>query len=225
MGDQELIQEIVGLSKVYYNRQWMFATAGNLSIRSVTNPSQIWITASGKDKGNLNLTDFVCVDIFTSEIVKNSLQTLPNESDSPLHNATKNKPSAETSIHQAVYQFSSTISAVLHVHTLSSNLLVYSVSSQEKFKLVDIPNIEIIKAYGIWNENPNLKMAVFYNFGNVKDIAESIQLFFAENPDYMLPFILVEGHGPTVWGNSILEANRHLEATAFLFDVMKESLR
>jgi methylthioribulose-1-phosphate dehydratase len=213
LGDQELIREIVNLAKVYYHRQWMFATAGNLSVRSQS-PSQFWITASGKNKGKLEDKDFVCVEVNTPAVFQNSI----------IDNVETNKPSAETSIHRSVYRQFPEVNCVLHVHTLSSNLLSYSLKSEEGYRLIQIPNIEIIKAYGIWTEKPNLEMAVFYNYGDVSQIADQIALFFKNSPNYALPFVLVEEHGPTVWGRSIDEANRHLEATAFLFDVMKESL-
>lgn len=183
----------------------MFATAGNLSFRSIST-DQFWISASGKHKGQLAESDFVQIDIETYKITQNL---------SPL-----NKPSAETSIHQGLYKIKSEAKAILHVHTLASNMLNFQITAEERYRLTPIPNTETIKAFGIWSEKPSLQMAVFYNYGEVKKIAESIALFFAEFPQYPLPFILVEAHGPTVWGSSIAEANRHLEATAFLLDIM-----
>ena len=192
----------------------MFATAGNLSVRSIT-PSQFWVTASGKNKGNLQEKDFVCLDLESLEMVRNSLA-----GDNFF-----NKPSAESSIHRSIYCNFPEVHSVLHVHTLASNLLHFDLLPSEGYRLIPIPNIEIIKAFGIWEEKPNLEMAVFYNFGAVKQIAEQIADFLKKKPDYKLPFVLVEEHGPTVWGNNIDEANRHLEATAFLLDVMKETNR
>ncbi len=211
MGDQASIREIVQLAKIYYQRQWMFATAGNLSFRAETS-SQFWVTASGKNKGNLTESDFVCVEVASAALIKNS----------PKNSEPQNKPSAETSIHRSIYHHFNDVQSILHVHTLSSNLLNFNLDPSEGFRLIKIPNIEMIKAYGIWKEKPNLEMAVFYNYGDVAQIAEQISIFFNENPEYPLPFLLVEEHGPTVWGKTIDEANRHLEATAFLFDVMHE---
>jgi len=206
LGDQESKREIVRLAKIYYDRQWMFATAGNLSFRSIT-PEQFWITASGKNKNSLTDDDFVCIEIASMSLLNSKFN---------------NKPSAETSIHRSIYNFFPIANSILHVHTLSSNLLNFNLSKVEKYRLVPIPNIEIIKAFGIWDEKPNLEMAVFYNFGEVNQIAESISQFLIECPNYKLPFVLVEEHGPTVWGPSIDITNRYLEATAFLFDIMKE---
>ncbi|TGN14627.1 methylthioribulose 1-phosphate dehydratase [Leptospira ilyithenensis] len=204
MGDQSFIGELVRLSQLYYQRQWMFATAGNLSVRSEKKHS-FWITASGKHKGELNNNDFVEIDI---------------SSESMISTTDGNKPSAETSIHHSIYNHLPDANSILHVHTLESNLLNFQLTPEEGYRLIPIPPVEMIKAFGIWTERPNLQMATFYNFGEVKKIADTISLFLNKHPDYSLPFVLVEEHGPTVWGKTITEANRHLEAVAFLFQVM-----
>ncbi|GBF51979.1 methylthioribulose-1-phosphate dehydratase [Leptospira ryugenii] len=206
MGDQESKREIARLAKVYYDRQWMFATAGNLSFRS-EDRSSFWITASGKNKSRLDERDFVNVEVSSRQL---------------LFAEEGQRPSAETSIHQVLYKHVEKANSILHVHTLASNILQYGVSKEETYKMVSLPNIEIIKAFNIWEEKPNLQVVVFYNFTNVNQISESIEQFLISHPQYPLPWVLVEEHGPTVWGNSIEETNKHLEAVAFLLDVMKE---
>ncbi len=181
----------------------MFATAGNLSVR--INPENFWITASGKHKGKVTSEDFVEVSVKSGEVV----------SAKP-----PNKASAETTIHQAIYSQFPEANACLHVHTVSSNLLNFNTPKNPGFQKVPIPPIEIIKAFGIWDEKPALEMAVFYNFGSVPEISKTIRDFANADKSYPLPFLLVEEHGPTVWGKDLEEANRHLEAVVFLFDVM-----
>lgn len=196
------LQELTELSHVYYERQWMFATAGNVSVRD---GGSFWITASGKHKGKLTPNDFVQMDITTGD------WTALKPPD---------KPSLEASIHRAIYEADPKIQAALHVHTLESNLLSYDFPADKTYVEVPIPPIEILKAYGIWEEKPTLTMPVFYNHLDVKKIAEQMRSFFRERGLPRVPFVLVEGHGPTVWGESLEAANRHLEATHFLFQVM-----
>jgi len=57
---KEELDALVSFSRVYYSRMWMYATAGNLSILDPES-GVIWITASGKDKGKLENTDFLGV--------------------------------------------------------------------------------------------------------------------------------------------------------------------
>ncbi|TGL62587.1 methylthioribulose 1-phosphate dehydratase [Leptospira jelokensis] len=199
------LQEVTKLSHLYYSRQWMFATAGNLSTRDNSSHTEFWITASGKHKGELKDTDFVCVSV----------------KDGTLLSAKEGlKPSAETSIHQVLYSQMPNVGSCLHVHTLESNLLEFGVGKEEGYREIPIPPIEIIKAFGIWDEKPSLTMPVFYNHTDVPTIANQIKRYFTTVGIPKVPFLLIEGHGPTVWGKSIAEANKHLEAVHFLLQVM-----
>ncbi|MCW7467279.1 methylthioribulose 1-phosphate dehydratase [Leptospira levettii] len=199
------LQEITKLSHLYYSRQWMFATAGNLSTRDNLTHNQFWITASGKHKGELRESDFVCVSTLDGSLV---------QANDGL------KPSAETSIHQVLYSQMPEVGSCLHVHTIDSNLLEFGVGKEEGFKEIPLPPIEIIKAFGIWDEKPNLTMPVFYNHTHVPTIANEIKQYLMNHGIPKVPFLLIEGHGPTVWGKSIAEANKHLEAVHFLLQVM-----
>lgn len=183
----------------------MFATAGNLSARDMALPSQFWITASGKHKGELKETDFVCVAVADGSLVK-AVDGL--------------RPSAETSIHQVLYSQMPEVGSCLHVHTIDSNSLEFGVKKEEGYREISLPPIEIIKAFGIWDEKPSLTMPVFYNHTHVPTIANEIKRYFTEQGIPKVPFLLIEGHGPTVWGRSISEANKHLEAVHFLLQVM-----
>ncbi len=188
----------------------MFATAGNLSVRDPSESGVFWITASGKHKGELGSNDFLPIHVSNGSVQKD-IDGL--------------KPSAETSIHQSIYSCNPNAHAALHVHTLESNLLDFGLKPDEPVKEVGIPPIEIIKAFGIWDERPKLTMPVFYNFGSVPKIANEIKTYFQTKGLPKVPFLLIEGHGPTVWGDSIMAANRHLEAVSFLFQVMTRSGR
>lgn len=183
----------------------MFATAGNLSTRDPSTKEQFWITASGKHKGELKVTDFVSVSASDGSLVQ------ANEGL---------KPSAETSIHQVLYSQMPEVGSCLHVHTIDSNLLEFGVEKAEGYREIPIPPIEIIKAFGIWDEKPNLTMPVFYNHTHVPTIANEIKRYFTVEGIPKVPFLLIEGHGPTVWGKTIAEANKHLEAVHFLLQVM-----
>lgn len=180
----------------------MYATAGNLSART---GDTFWITASGKHKGELTDKDFVCVSVNDGSLVSASGGL---------------KPSAETSIHQVVYSQIPDAGAALHVHTLDSNLLEFGIGKEEGFRDIPLPPIEIIKAFGIWDEKPNLKFPVFYNHTLVPTIASEIKRYIETKGIPQVPFLLIEGHGPTVWGKSVAEANKHLEAVHFLLQVM-----
>lgn len=195
------IQQLILYSKTYYNRGWLPATAGNLSIFDPTS-QKVWITASGIDKSQLTDENFIPISL-----------------DGKLNLQTHYKPSAETSIHLVVYKNLPSVRACLHVHTPSSCYLEFGTSSNLPHKLVPVPNLEILKAFGDFRENPNFNMDVIYNFGEVPKIAEVLdQILQRKNLD--MPFVLVENHGITVWGKNVWDANKNLEATNFLLQVL-----
>ena len=84
----------------------MAGTAGNLSLR--LGDGSCWITASGKAKGSLGSEDFLRVAPDGEVLARGRADDLP---------------SAETSIHQAIYALFPDAAACLHVHTVASNLV------------------------------------------------------------------------------------------------------
>jgi len=198
----DTVERLSELSKKYYEKGWMLATAGNLSFRK---GEGFWVTASGKPKGNLASKDFVYVRTKDGEI---------------LQAEEGNRPSLEASIHRSIYLAKGEVGACLHLHTVNSTIFSLGLDSNTPYALAPIPSIEMIKAFGIWEEKPQLSMVVFYNYSDVLKISKAVEDFFKSNPQYPLPFLLIEGHGPTIWGSDLNMANQHLEATIFLFDVI-----
>jgi len=97
------LESIILYAKRYYAKGWLPATAGNLSFKETDD--RIWITCSGLDKGNLSIDDFLAFSLSENRALE------------PQNNR---KPSAETSIHRAVYLNHSSARTIFHVHNLSS---------------------------------------------------------------------------------------------------------
>ncbi len=182
---------------------WMFATAGNLSLLDTTH-KVIKITASGRDKSNLSPQDFIEVDPVTGA----SLQP-----------STSLRPSAETSIHTALYSLDPSITCILHVHTPASCALEFGMSKSHPSLWTLLPNTEILKAFGDFTEEPNLKALVIHNHGHVPDIAAEMKDCLKKQLT-RVPFFLIENHGLTAWGKNVYDANKNLEAAEFVLQVM-----
>ncbi len=193
-------QILVNASRYFYQLGWMAGTAGNLSIRDDRQTDSFWITASGKGKGQLTETDFVRVSLL-GELM---------ESPHP-----DNRPSAETSIHQAVYYLFPEAEVCYHVHSVEANL----VSNFSDEDLLELPPVEIIKGLGIWEENPLVKLPLFTNYLHVPKIAEEIVDRFRQNPP-QVPALLIRNHGITVWGRSPIETQNRVESIEFIFRYM-----
>ncbi len=188
-------QSLIHASRQFHQLGWMVGTAGNLSAKMPDN--SFWITASSKQKGKLVLEDFVRMSL-TGEILENPS---PN-----------NKPSAETSIHQAIYSLFPDANACYHVHSVEAKLVSNFIAHEQ----LPLPPIEMLKGLGIWQENPKVYMPVFENYLEVPRIAEDIiQRFKTMTPD--VPALLIRNHGVTVWATSPEAAENHIELVEYIF--------
>jgi methylthioribulose-1-phosphate dehydratase len=188
-------QALIHASRQFYQLGWMAGTAGNLSAKIADN--SFWITASGKQKGKLVLEDFVRISL-TGEVLENPD---PN-----------NKPSAETSIHQAIYSLFPEANACYHVHSVEAKLVSNFIDHEQ----LPLPPIEMLKGLGIWQENPQVYLPVFKNYLEVPRISEDIiQRFKQISPD--VPALLIRNHGVTVWADSPEAAENHIELVEYIF--------
>lgn len=186
---------LITAAQQFYQLGWMVGTAGNISARMPDNT--IWITASGKSKGKLTPADFVRINM-EGEIIA---------TDNP-----QNRPSAETSIHQAIYALFPEAKACYHVHSVEANLVSRFVEGDN----LPLPAIEMLKGLGVWEENPRVSMPVFENYLEVQKIAAAIRLRFQTTPPD-IPALLILHHGVTVWGQSPEKAEHYVEVAEYLF--------
>lgn len=191
-------QKLIEAATLFYAKNWMSGTAGNLSAR--LNDNSFWITASGKNKGELTQQDFIRIAL-DGTILE---QPTPDI-----------KPSAETSIHQAIYTAFPEAKACYHVHSIEANL----VSRFTEKNTLTLPPIEMLKGLGIWEENPHIEMPLFDNHFHVPDIAAEITQSFASTPP-KIPVLLIRNHGVTVWANSTTTARNYIEIIEYIFRYM-----
>ncbi|WP_341732460.1 methylthioribulose 1-phosphate dehydratase [Microcoleus sp. EPA2] len=194
----DLRTDLIAAAKHFYDRGWMVGTAGNLSSR--LDDGSFWITASGRQKGKLTATDFI----------RMNLDGIILEQPDP-----DSRPSAETSIHLAVYQSFPEAQACYHVHSIEANL----VSRLAAGDAVSLPAIEMLKGLGVWEENPQVSMPLFTNYFSVPQIAQEIGELFAISPP-QVPALLIRDHGVTVWANSPATAYNYIEIVEYIFRYM-----
>ncbi len=173
-------------------RDWFFATSGNLSIKVTDDPLTFLVTASGKDKRKQTDEGFLLVDAAGRPAEKTHL-----------------KPSAETLLHVEIYNRTNA-GCVLHVHTVDNNLIseLYASNGEAVFS-----GQEIIKAFGIWEENAAVRIPIINNDADIPTLARE----FANHVHGDAGAVLIHNHGITVWGRTAFEAKKHLEAWEFLF--------
>ncbi|UJS27638.1 methylthioribulose 1-phosphate dehydratase [Macrococcoides canis] len=164
-------------------------TSGNLAIRN--DAQSLYVTTSGIDKNITHEDSFVRVDYNGQPI------------DSLL------KPSLETVLHLEI--FNRTEAQVsLHVHSVENNVIseIYGDDQEVTFK-----NQELIKAFGLWQDNDVLTIPIIENPADVTQLAQ----LFAKHIHQDYGAVLIRNHGLNVWGRSKDEALKLLEAAEFLF--------
>ncbi|WP_226683329.1 methylthioribulose 1-phosphate dehydratase [Sutcliffiella horikoshii] len=173
-------------------RDWFFGTSGNLSIKVSDTPLQFLVSSSGKDKRKKTSEDFLLVDELGKAVENTSL-----------------KPSAETLLHLKVYQ-KTNAGCSLHVHTVDNNVVseLYGDHGEIRFK-----GQEIIKAFGIWEEDAEVSIPIIRNHADIPALADD----FSQYIDGDAGAVLIRNHGITVWGKTAFEAKKYLEAWEFLF--------
>jgi methylthioribose-1-phosphate isomerase len=177
-------QQIADIARGLYARGWMPGTAGNISVR--TGDTAV-ITGSGLSKGELTANDMVTVTIADSQPV-----------------AGTRRPSAETTIHTAIYRATAAQSAraVVHVHPPHATA-----------QSIDAPNVlrfsgyELIKGLGTAQ---TIDIPVFANHSDVSRIGTDIERYLTEHPD-AAPVLLIAGHGITAWGADLAQARDRAE--------------
>ncbi|HBL13639.1 MAG TPA: methylthioribulose 1-phosphate dehydratase [Cyanobacteria bacterium UBA11162] len=187
----------------FYQLGWMVGTAGNLSARIPD--SSFWITASGRNKGQLTLSDFIRIAPDGKVVEQPNLEV---------------HPSAETSIHQAIYSLFPEAQACYHVHSIEANL----VSRFTDGDALPLPPLEMLKGLGVWEENPHVTMPIFTNHVDVSRIAKDI----CDRFQVALPSVnalLIRDHGVTVWASSLDATRNYLEVAEFIFRYMVTARR
>ncbi len=181
---------------LFFAHGWLYATAGNLSIRR--DHSTFLITASGKHKGDLGDSDFLLC----------GLDGKPAEE-------TSERPSAETLIHCAIYERFPDVNAVYHVHEPYSALCSHR---DEGAGATRIARVEMIKALGIWEQDAEIAIPALPNPADLDELARGVREHFeSDRFDARIPAVNLVRHGFYAWGETPFAARRHVEALAYLY--------
>jgi methylthioribulose-1-phosphate dehydratase len=174
---------------------WLLATSGNLSAR--LSPDTFLITASGRHKAALTEHDFIVCDL----------------DGKPTH-PTPHKPSAETSLHCAIYAHLPDAQAVYHVHDPYAALV--SDRDQEAGQTV-WQDIEMIKALGFWEQDAQTRLPILPNPAHIPALCAHVTDYLAHHrgADHA-PGVNILRHGVYAWGDSPFAARRHIEAIGYL---------
>lgn len=187
---------LAGIGRTFYEKNWVLGTSGNFSAVISRDPFVLMITASGAHKGELSSSDFLCLNADYGVI------------------AGSGKPSAETSIHQAILQERG-VGAILHTHSVWSTLLSDLYGPAGGFT---IEGYEMLKGLsGVQTHQYREWLPILANSQDYVTLSAEVVRLLRSQPD--IHGILLQGHGLYTWGAQIQEARRHVEILEFLMEV------
>ncbi|WP_255495533.1 S-methyl-5-thioribose-1-phosphate isomerase [Nocardia sp. GTS18] len=192
---------LAAVARQLYERGWMPGTAGNISVRSGSDDALI--TASGLSKGELTEHDAVRVRV----------------ADTTAYPGQDRKPSAETSIHTAVYR-TRDAGAVVHVHSPFATALA---TTAQPGDTVRVSGYELIKGFGL-DDPSTVDVPVFANWPEVARIGADIEYYLRENPG-AAPILFITGHGITAWGDTLAQARDRAECLEALCELIARTGR
>jgi methylthioribulose-1-phosphate dehydratase len=187
--------ELIELSRWCHERGWTPATSGNFSAR--LGEATLAITASGRPKGALGLSDIVVVNL-----------------DGRLTGPAAARPSAETALHCQLYRRSRAIGAVAHTHSRAATVLSRQYA---RAGYVTLAGYEVAKALsGVATHDGTVLLPVFANTQDIPTLAEHVESFMSAHPP--VHGYLIAGHGLYTWGEDVAGTGRHIEALEFMLD-------
>jgi len=208
---RSLRADVVLLAHACHARDWAPATAGNFSVRR---GDHIAITASGKDKGALDESGVVLLD-------------LRGAMAEPSHE----RASAETALHLALYRRDPSIGAVAHTHSLAGVVLsrraLRDAGAAARGAHVLLEDYELLKAFhGVHSHAHALRVPVLANTQELDVLAGTLDAVLASTTHTpLVPAFLVGGHGAYTWGADLPTTLRHVEALETLLSYALEEAR
>jgi methylthioribulose-1-phosphate dehydratase len=187
---ESMRESLVATSRDLYLRGWMDGTSGNLSVRC--GDDTVLVTASGCSKGELEPDDTVLVG------TKDGAALLDGTA----------RPSAETSIHVALYRLLPDCGAVVHAHPPYATV-VASGGSLGAVDAIELSDFELIKGLGAPRPD-RATIPVFPNWPDVPRIAADITRCLDDGRAHA-PALLIAHHGATTWGATLEQARNRLE--------------
>ena len=204
-GQENHIDQLRECGQLFHSRGWSVGTSSNYSVVLGSDPVELIVTASGKDKGRLLREDFVHV----------GPEGKPIEPDQP-------KSSAETMLH-VVLATKPEVGSILHTHSIWGTLLSNYFFEQGGF---EISGFEMLKGLdGIPSHEAKHWIPIFENTQDIPKLAAEVRERLDDSAKPMSHGFLIRKHGLYTWGKDVFAARRHIEVYEFLFECVARQIQ
>jgi methylthioribulose-1-phosphate dehydratase len=202
-------QALAELCHRSYARGWALGTSGNFSAVTSRRPFRLAITASACNKRALCPADIVTVNA-RGEIVGPRPRKGVGAAD--------RRPSAETLLHVAIARERGA-GAIVHTHSVWSTMMsdVHAPAGG-----LGISGYEMLKGlHGVTSHEHREWIPILENDQDMPRLARRVCDALAEHGDAHA--LLLRRHGLYTWGDTLGDAERHLEILEFLFETLGRS--
>ena len=195
-------KRLTEIGRRFYARGWVFGTSGNFSAIVSRRPLRLAITASAVHKGQLRAADILQCDE-RGGLVRASGR------------GSARKPSAETLLHVEIAKRRGA-GAILHTHSVWTTVLSDLHAGDGGFS---IEGYEMLKGLsGVTSHDHREWIPIIDNDQQMPRLAARVGAALEEFGG--LHAFLLRRHGLYTWGDTLADAERHVEILEFLLETI-----
>jgi methylthioribulose-1-phosphate dehydratase len=208
--------ELAAIGRRFYARGWALGTSGNFSAVTLRQPLRLAITASSVPKGRLAAADIVECDEQGAVLGFDGRRASTARRSPPRRSLRASKrPSAETLLHLEIARLRGA-GAILHTHSVWTTVLSHLHAAQGG---VPIEGYEMLKGLkGVGSHEHREWIPIIENDQDMPRLARQVGATLERHRDAHA--FLLSRHGLYTWGDSLDEAERHVEILEFLFEAV-----
>ena len=206
----EVASGLVDIGRRFYARGWVLGTSGNFSAVVSREPLRLAITASSVNKGQLRRGDILQCDERGVLVGPRAGRRSPG-SRSP----EARRPSAETLLHVEIARLRGS-GAVLHTHSVWTTVLSDLYGSDGGFA---IEGYEMLKGLeNVRSHQHREWIPIIQNDQDMPRLAGRVAETLDRARDAHA--FMLWRHGLYTWGDTLADAERHVEILEFLFEAI-----
>jgi methylthioribulose-1-phosphate dehydratase len=212
--------ELAEIGRRFYVRGWALGTSGNLSAVVSRRPLRLAITPSAARKGELRAVDILQCDECGTVVGSQNGGPGPARRRGSLKRprAGRGRPSAETLLHIEIAR-SRGAGAVLHTHSVWNTVLSDQHAAEGGLAL---EGYEMLKGLqGVGSHEHREWIPIIENDQDMPRLARAVHEMLARSTDTHA--FLLRRHGLYTWGETLADAERHVEILEFLFETVGRS--
>jgi methylthioribulose-1-phosphate dehydratase len=214
-GFAQIASRLMDIGRRFYARGWVQGTSGNLSAVVSREPLRLAITASSVHKGQLRRGDILQCDERGALVGRRRPVSRSHGRRDLEYETGPRRPSAETLLHVEIARLRGS-GAVLHTHSVWTTVLSDLHAPDGG---LSIEGYEMLKGLkNVRSHEHREWIPIIQNDQNMPRLAERVAETLDRARDAHA--FMLWRHGLYTWGDTLADAERHVEILEFLFEAI-----